>query len=51
MSLSLTSVRGVVAGDGFPDLYVLNMQGDDHYLENQTGKRARSRAASRSIRR
>jgi hypothetical protein len=39
MSLSFNSVRGVVAGDGFPDLYVLNMQGDDHYLENQTGKR------------
>lgn len=26
-------------GDGFPDLYVLNMQGDDHYYENQGGKR------------
>jgi enediyne biosynthesis protein E4 len=26
-------------GDGFPDLYVLNMQGDDHYLENQRGKK------------
>ena len=26
-------------GDGFPDLYVLNMQGDDHYLQNQKGKR------------
>ena len=26
-------------GDGFPDLYVLNMQGDNHYLENQKGKR------------
>ncbi|MDB6033257.1 MAG: ypmQ 2 [Verrucomicrobiales bacterium] len=25
-------------GDGFPDLYVLNMQGDDHYYENQGGK-------------
>lgn len=25
-------------GDGFPDLYVLNMQGDDHYYENQRGK-------------
>jgi hypothetical protein len=24
--------------DGFPDLYVLNMQGDDHYFENQRGK-------------
>jgi enediyne biosynthesis protein E4 len=26
-------------GDGFPDLYVLNMQGDDHYFENQKGER------------
>jgi hypothetical protein len=25
--------------DGFPDLYVANMQGDDHYYENQRGKR------------
>ncbi|HEY7575093.1 MAG TPA: CRTAC1 family protein [Thermoanaerobaculia bacterium] len=25
-------------GDGFPDLYVLNMQGHDHYLENRAGK-------------
>lgn len=24
--------------DGFPDLYVLNMQGDDHYYENAQGK-------------
>lgn len=24
--------------DGFPDLYVVNMQGDDHYYENQRGK-------------
>jgi hypothetical protein len=24
--------------DGFPDLYVPNMQGDDHYYENQGGK-------------
>ena len=23
--------------DGYPDLYVLNMQGDDHYYENQRG--------------
>jgi enediyne biosynthesis protein E4 len=23
--------------DGYPDLYVLNMQGDDHYYENQAG--------------
>ena len=26
-------------GDGFPDLYVLNMQGDDHFYENVGGKR------------
>lgn len=26
-------------GDGYPDLYVLNMQGDDKYYENQGGKR------------
>jgi hypothetical protein len=26
-------------GDGFPNLYVLNMQGDNHYLVNQKGKR------------
>lgn len=25
--------------DGWPDLYVLNMQGDDHYYENAGGKR------------
>jgi hypothetical protein len=25
-------------GDGYPDLYVLNMQGSDHYYENQKGK-------------
>ena len=25
--------------DGYQDLYVLNMQGDDHYWENQEGKR------------
>jgi len=25
--------------DGFPDLYVLNMQGNDHYYENEGGKR------------
>ncbi len=25
-------------GDRYPDLYVLNMQGDDHYYENQAGK-------------
>jgi hypothetical protein len=28
-----------INGDGWPDLYVLNMQGDDHYYENQEGKR------------
>ncbi len=26
-------------GDGFPDLYALNMQGSDHYFENQGGTR------------
>ena len=26
-------------GDGFPDLYFLNMQGDDHYFENVGGKK------------
>jgi hypothetical protein len=26
-------------GDGFPDLYVLNMQGDDHYYENVKGEK------------
>lgn len=26
-------------GDRYPDLYVLNMQGDDHYFENQRGER------------
>ena len=26
-------------GDGWPDIYFLNMQGDDHYFENQGGKR------------
>jgi hypothetical protein len=25
-------------GDGYPDLYVVNMQGDDHYYENLGGK-------------
>jgi len=28
-----------VNGDGFPDLYVLNMQGDDHFYINQNGKK------------
>lgn len=26
-------------GDSWPDLYVLNMQGDDHYYENQGGEK------------
>ena len=26
-------------GDGWPDLYVLNMQGDDHYYENVKGEK------------
>jgi hypothetical protein len=26
-------------GDGYPDLYVLNMQGDNHYYENAKGER------------
>ena len=29
---------GDVNGDGWPDLYFLNMQGDDHYFENQGGQ-------------
>lgn len=28
-----------VNGDGYPDLYVLNMQGNDHFYINQGGKR------------
>jgi len=31
--------------DGHPDLYVLNMQGDDHYWENVDGKRFVERTA------
>jgi enediyne biosynthesis protein E4 len=31
--------------DGYPDLYVLNMQGDNHYWENQGGKRFVDRTA------
>jgi len=31
--------------DGWPDLYVLNMQGDDHYWENQGGKTFADRTA------
>jgi enediyne biosynthesis protein E4 len=29
--------------DGYPDLYLLNMQGDDHYYENQAGEGFRDR--------
>ena len=32
--------------DGFPDLYILNMQGDNHYLENQGGRRFLDKTAS-----
>jgi len=33
-------------GDAYPDLYVLNMQGDDHYYENQEGRTFTVRTAS-----
>jgi hypothetical protein len=32
--------------DGFPDLYVLNMQGANHYFENQGGRRFVDKTAS-----
>jgi hypothetical protein len=32
--------------DGYPDLYVLNMQGDNHYWENQGGKAFIDRTAA-----
>ena len=32
--------------DGWPDLYVLNMQGADHYYENQGGKRFEEKTAA-----
>ena len=32
--------------DGFPDLYFTNMQGDDHYFENQQGKGFLDRTAA-----
>ncbi|MEO8256980.1 MAG: CRTAC1 family protein [Acidobacteriota bacterium] len=32
-------------GDGFPDLFALNMQGSDHYFENQGGRRFVDRTA------
>jgi hypothetical protein len=31
--------------DGWPDLYVLNMQGDNHYYENAQGKRFEDKSA------
>ena len=34
-------------GDRFPDLYVLNMQGDDHYYESVAGERFRQRTSGR----
>lgn len=36
---------GDVDGDGDPDLYVLNMQGDDHYYENRDGEKFVERAS------
>jgi len=36
-----------VNGDGWPDLYVLNMQGDDHYWENVEGERFVEKTAER----
>lgn len=33
-------------GDGFPDLYLLNMQGDNHYFENQLGHQFIDRTAA-----
>jgi enediyne biosynthesis protein E4 len=35
-----------VNNDGFPDLYVLNMQGDDRFYENQGGKKFVERTAA-----
>ena len=35
-----------VNGDGWPDLYVLNMQGHDEYYENESGKRFVRRSRS-----
>lgn len=34
-------------GDHFPELYVLNMQGDDHYYANRAGKRFEESTAAR----
>lgn len=33
-------------GDGYPDLYLPNMQGDDHYYENDGGRRLVERTAA-----
>ena len=33
------AAAGDINGDGWPDLYVLNMQGDDQYYQNEEGKR------------
>ena len=33
------AAAGDINGDGWADLYVLNMQGDDRYYQNQDGKR------------
>ena len=33
------AAAGDINGDGWADLYVLNMQGDDQYYENQQGER------------
>jgi enediyne biosynthesis protein E4 len=46
MSWSGDATFADLNGDGFPDLYVLNMQGDDHYYENQQGKRFVEKTAS-----
>lgn len=32
-------------GDGWPDVYMLNMQGDDHYFENEGGKKFTDKTA------
>jgi len=36
-----------VDGDGYPDLYVLNMQGDDHFYRNVEGKKFVDETAKR----
>ncbi len=43
MNLAFTGWSGEATtvdlnGDGYPDVYFTNMQGDDHYFENQKGK-------------